>query len=875
MTYHEDTHQFAKSAAEVNQNLEFDLDASIENIARWLPTQSPIKDFIHHNTLHTVQNRPFHEGVALAGKIFGARSYLPLEDYQRMYRRGRIKDFAIDWALSHSGCTESKQDQLRKRLFEPDENSHYPPVSLANHGIRNSWLSRLEVDLNSLTHPVLFRLLSNFLDQGISRWSLSKNGEPFWECVLRLSQNSLLPLYPLHEPNIRQLLSESESPDQVITFCLGKIVADERLYEQYLLEMLLAHPGWAGMVRIIELNPKALLAHREISLKQMMAVELAIELAFLYKKKSLSVPSVMTVLKTASLLLLKDATFKPKIPLHLKVWHEAMEWSLHSELLLALKPKSSHPASAPATQPRPEVQALFCLDDRESSLRRYLEEINPAIETFGAAGFFGIDFLYQGMDDAYPVAQCPNAIAPHHLIKETGHDAKTDTRNRANDLTNMHFSAHSMFRGWLFTQTVGLGYAALMAWNVFRPSSKLPNMRILSEVDSHSHLHLLRESDEPTKDGYLLGFSFTEMADRVGALLRNIGLTRHFAPLVMVVAHGSSSVNNPHFAAYDCGACSGKPGAPNARAFAWMANNESVRLILRDRGIDIPEGTRFVAALHNTSRDEVTYFDQDLPEQHSAPGTRTFLKVFHVAMKKALQRNARERCRWFELGPQSHSNEEAHEHVIARASSIFEPRPEYNHSNNLYCIVGRRALTRNLFLDRRAFLHSYDPAKDAQGDIMVQILSAVIPVCGGINLEYLFSRIDNSVYGAGTKLPHNVIGLLGVANGVEGDLRTGLPSQMIEVHEPARLLIVVEQIPSILDKAIAKLGKLKEWLDNDWIRFVSHDPSIHIQFLYTANGWEAVDLPADMETPQASHSEKIIVGQSETIPVHQLNRRYV
>ena len=126
---------------------------------------------------------------------------------------------------------------------------------------------------------------------------------------------------------------------------------------------------------------------------------------------------------------------------------------------------------------------------------------------------------------------------------------------------------------------------------------------------------------------------------------------------------------------------------------------------------------------------------------------------------------------------------------------------------------------------------------------MARILSAVIPVCGGINLEYLFSRIDNSVYGAGTKLPHNVIGLLGVANGVEGDLRTGLPSQMIEVHEPARLLIVVEQTREILDKTLAKLGALKEWLDNDWVRFVSCHPSSRELFLYSVNGWEAVELP--------------------------------
>ncbi|WP_333876554.1 YbcC family protein [Methylobacter sp.] len=866
MAYREHTQTILKDSNKTVQNFEFDLNASIEHIAHWLPAQGPIKDFIHHNTLHAVQHHPFHEGVAVAAKIFGARSYLPLEDYQQMHQQGRIKNAAIDWAIEHSGYPQQQHEKLRKTLFERDDTGHYPPVSLANHGIRNAWLTRLEVDLNALVHPVLFRLLGNFLDQGISRWSLPKNGEHFWDCVLRLAQNSLLPLYPLNEPEVSELLSEN--PDHVIKACLKKIVGDEQLYEQYLLEMLLAHPGWAGMVHVIEHSPKSLLARREISLKEMIAVELAIELAFLHKKRGLHFAGITAFPHSDDTPLLKAGALKPKIPLHLKVWHEAMEWSLHSELLLALKPKTTLTAVPnPAMKPLPEAQALFCIDDRECSLRRHLEESNPAIETLGAAGFFGIDFLYQGLDDAYPVAQCPNIIVPKHLIKEAS--SKPNDKAKSGNRAHMHFTAHSMFRGWLYTQTLGIGYAVRMAWNVFRPGSKLPNIRTLSEVESHTHLHLLRESEEPTEDGYLLGFSFTEMADRVGGLLRNIGLTQHFAPLVVIVAHGSSSVNNPHFAAYDCGACSGKPGAPNARAFAWMANHKSVRAILHERGIEIPDDTRFIAALHNTSRDEITYFDNHLLEQHPAPG----LPAFQQAMKKALQENAGERCRWFELGPQSQSSEEAHQHVIERASSIFEPRPEYNHSNNLYAIVGRRALTRDLFMDRRAFLHSYDPKTDAQGDIMARILSAIIPVCGGINLEYLFSRIDNSVYGAGTKLPHNVIGLLGVANGVEGDLRTGLPSQMIEVHQPARLLIVVEQTPAILDKTLAKLGALKEWLDNEWVRFVACHPENRELFLYSVNGWEKVKFADDSKTPQATLSEQIIVGQTETIPVHQFMRR--
>ncbi len=856
MVFHED--------AEAALHKAFNIDASIAHISHWLPAQGPLKDFIHHNTLHAVQDHPFHEGVAIAAKIFGARSYLALEYYQNLYQEGRIKQNALTWALDHAGCDAKTQEKLKISLFDQDPTGHYPPVSLANQGIRTSWLTHLEFDLNSQVHPVLFRLLSNFLDQGISRWSLPKEGEHFWACITRLAQNSLIPLYPLNEPFVLNLLNKSL--DDVINICLNKIVGDETLYEQYLLEMLLGHPGWSGMVSVIEQNPKTLLAYREISLKELIAIELCLELAFLIKKKGHEFTAISEVSHPENTPLLKEGAISPKIPLRLKVWHEAMEWSLHSELLLALK--NSKPIKPNPNLP--EAQALFCIDDRECSIRRNLEEVNPAIETFGAAGFFGIDFFYQGLDDAYPVAQCPNIITPKHLITESTDKPKPTSNPQLKKIKHMHFSAHSMLRGLFYTQTLGLGYAARMAWDVFSPGSKLPKIRALSEVDTHSQLHLLRESDEPTPEGHLLGFSLTEMADKLTGLLTNIGLTDHFAPLVVVIAHGSSSVNNPHFAAYDCGACSGKPGAPNARAFAWMANHEPVREILRERGIDIPNSTRFVAALHNTSRDEITYFDLHLLDQHPAPN----LPAFQANMTEALDRNAAERCRWFELAPQKQGNTIAHNHVRERATSIFEPRPEYNHSNNLYAIVGRRQLTRDLFMDRRAFLHSYDPNTDAEGDVMAKILSAVIPVCGGINLEYLFSRIDNSVYGAGTKLPHNVIGLLGVANGVEGDLRTGLPHQMIEVHQPARLLIVIEQDKEIVDKTVGKLGALKEWLDNEWVRVVSCHPDTHELALYSAKGWEVVTLPDSSIVPSADTSANILAGKVTTIPVHQFVRSH-
>jgi uncharacterized protein YbcC (UPF0753/DUF2309 family) len=101
-----------------------------------------------------------------------------------------------------------------------------------------------------------------------------------------------------------------------------------------------------------------------------------------------------------------------------------------------------------------------------------------------------------------------------------------------------------------------------------------------------------------------------------------------------------------------------------------------------------------------------------------------------------------------------------------------------------------------LFLDRRTFLNSYDPTQDnAEAKILERIVQAVIPVCAGISLEYFFSFVDPAGYGCGTKLPHNIVSLLGVMDGAASDLRTGLPWQMVEIHEPVRNLFILETTP--------------------------------------------------------------------------------
>ncbi len=396
----------------------------------------------------------------------------------------------------------------------------------------------------------------------------------------------------------------------------------------------------------------------------------------------------------------------------------------------------------------------------------------------------------------------------------------------------------------------------------------------------HNDSKLTIENTHPgnIENGLQVGFTIEEMATRVEGTLRGIGLIRDFAPLIYVVAHGSSSANNPHHSAHDCGACSGRPGSVNARVFAYMANHPSVRAILKEKGISIPPPTQFVGSLHDTAADQVEFYDESvINEQNSALHSRN-REIF----ENALDLNARERSRRFASINTQQPIKKIRKAIHNRSVSLFEPRPELGHGTNTLCIVGRRDLTKGLFLDRRAFLNSYDPSTDPEGKILTAVMRPIGLVCGGINLEYYFSRVDNYKLGAGTKLPHNVVGLVGVANSSDGDLRPGLPLQMIEVHDPVRLLVVVEHFPEIVLKAITSAPEIFEWYNNEWVHIMAVEPGTGRYYYFRDGSFQPyepviteVDHCHDLHTLVRSAKEMetnhIVDATKENLPVYTYN----
>ncbi len=400
-----------------------------------------------------------------------------------------------------------------------------------------------------------------------------------------------------------------------------------------------------------------------------------------------------------------------------------------------------------------------------------------------------------------------------------------------------------------------------------------------AHMNIHGNLQFENKNLDDRENDLQLGFTVQEMATRVENLLRGIGMIKDFAPIVYVTAHGSSSANNPHHGAHDCGACSGRPGSVNARVFSAMANHPEVRAILSKNGLVIPIGTQFVGALHDTAADEVAFYDLRILSPENALNHKKNAEVY----ENALDLNAKERSRRFSSIDTKQDIKKVREAIRQRSVSLFEPRPELGHGTNALCFVGHRKLTKDLFFDRRAFMNSYDYRTDPEGKLLLGVMRPLPIVCGGINLEYYFSRMDNYKLGAGTKLPHNVVGLIGVANSSDGDLRPGLPLQMIEVHDPVRLLILVEHYPEVVLQTIKTEPAVYEWFINGWVHLVAIHPKTN-EFYYFKNGAFSLyePLPENvnsidnvhqfMENAVEMKTNNIVDATFENLPVHTLKK---
>jgi uncharacterized protein YbcC (UPF0753/DUF2309 family) len=313
--------------------------------------------------------------------------------------------------------------------------------------------------------------------------------------------------------------------------------------------------------------------------------------------------------------------------------------------------------------------------------------------------------------------------------------------------------------------------------------------------------------------------SFTDQYAYAENALKMIGLTNNFAPIIVFCGHGSTTENNAYATALDCGACGGRHGGSNARILAAILNRLDIKKELAKNGIHIPENTYFIAAEHNTTTDQVTLYSKQTLDK---------IDKLKADLKKAGGANSL--LRFIQL-ENNEKEKNAETHTWLRSRDWAQVRPEWGLARNTAFIIAPRALTTSLDLDGRCFLHSYDYTQDQDGVFLTTILTAPMIVAQWINMQYLFSTVDNVAYGSGSKTTKNITGKIGIMQGNASDLMTGLPLQslykndMEAYHEPQRLLTVVLAPQNILKKIIHDQPDLKKLFGNGWIQLSCIEPN--------------------------------------------------
>ena len=665
---------------------------------------------------------------------------------------------------------------------------------------------------------------ASYFDEGQSVIDMPVGDRGFYSAFKDLSKYDRM-LTQGSKQNKQFLNQLPDNPEDAIIQCLEALEVSDEEHLSFLKKSLAQLPGWSGYMKWrTEWQSTSNKSDKHSNmLIDFMAVRLIITV--------LLHPEINFTKNTFS----HEKTHQYPIIENIKQLEENYKRHLIPSLLTEAK------TIKPFATKSAEVQLVFCIDVRSEPFRRHLESLGP-YETFGFAGFFGLPVRLHDYNSGKTTDSCPVLLKPRFDIYDCPSDKNTcaekqheQGKKMLNGLKDIYQQLKYNFATpFALVETLGAWCGLLMLSKTIKP------MLTISTLNKWIEKIMPTLKTKPLVDMTVTdssnGISPADQMLYAEAVLRIMGLTEHFGKLVIFCGHGSSTQNNPYASGLDCGACGGNHGGGNAKVLAAILNKESIRAALALRGIHIPQDTRFLAAEHNTTTDEMLIFEDNVsPLMHE--------KVLHLLQEnliKAKEKTAASRVTHFDVGAQVNPIEE----TGRRSQDWSEVRPEWGLARNAAFIIGPRKLTQALDLEGRCFLHSYDWAQDEQLTSLETILTAPMVVAEWINTQYLFSTMDNVLYGSGSKVTHNVTGKIGVMQGNGSDLMHGLPLQSVKstdalnFHQPQRLLTVIYAPREKVSMIINRQDILKTLFFNAWVHLIVIEPTENKAYqLQTTGEW--------------------------------------
>ncbi|MEH6828327.1 YbcC family protein [Parasphingorhabdus sp.] len=772
------------------------ISAAAQSAARAIPPLWPLASSVAVNPFLGQSSASLSDTGALLGRMSGSAITMPRVWYREKLAAGEIADSDLVAAMEASAepLCPSDLTELKTVLSADKPTSAALPV-----------IAQLAADASGTDWPGIFTerfgaWAAGHFDAGQALWAAPK-GKSAYAAWRAIAMHDLTPEIAGLTGFARFVADCPENADDVVRFCAKLLQLPEDASTLYFQRLLTVQGGWSQYARYI-LWQAEMVGDDDATLTDCLAIALVWEAALYRQYGEQIVEPWQNVMKQyaapvkADLDMVVDA-----------ILQDAFERAGQRKLAHLLAQSAPERGSA-----RPALQMAFCIDVRSEVFRRALEAQGPDIETIGFAGFFGLTASHH--DFASDIAEHRLPV----LLNAGLHSRSGDAQDHEADLA-ARYKARAI-RAW-----GRFKLAAVSSFAFVEASGPIYIGKLVRDALGRTDRHVPAAPPPQITDA--LGLE--DRSAMAATILRAMSLTGNFARLVVLAGHGATVANNPHHSGLNCGACGGYSGEVNARLLAALLNDMAVRSEIAGKGISIPDDTLFVAALHDTTTDRVTLYEQD----HPAPGHHDDLNQLQSWLAAAARQANGERALRL---PRANGASD----ILARSTDWSEIRPEWGLAGCSAFIAAPRARTSGKDFAGSAFLHDYDWRADEGFGVLELILTAPVVVASWINLQYYGSTVMPEQFGGGNKLLHNVVGGIGVIEGNGGNLRPGLAWQSIHdgdeyVHEPRRLTVCIEAPREAIIDILAKHEAVRELFDNGWLHLFALDDNGLMRWRYSGH----------------------------------------
>lgn len=789
----------------------------------------PLENFVALNPYLGLSHQKFDTVAHCLDYIDGIEMTLSTSFYLRKFQEGKIVNEDIEDALKNKSSSIKNAEEFLKGLSNTEELNQ---VSVSIDTLIDVATKVTNKDWNGFIISRISIWAASYFDNGQATWVAANQEEELFMAWKSEAEVDLTPEISGLK-NFRKVVKAlPNDPIEALKEALTILDLSEKDLDLFFHRLLIRVGGWSAYAARLDWDSE-LYGGKDGKLIEFLSVLTCWE-ACLFQ--CLNSPELQTKWKEAKK---KGAQIELNHKLEEKlILQEAFDIASQREIIAKFKHAKVTPA---IINEQLKAQAIFCIDVRSEVFRRNLELVDRGIETIGFAGFFAFSINYIPLAHETGEAQCPVLIRTGPTILEEIPNKRDN--NLAYNNRILRYQVSQIWKSFKsgavscfsFVSPIGLLYLPKLftdAFGLTRPVPNPNNSGLNNNVSKQKSISL----EEGKHNQQAVGIPLEHRIIMAKNALNAMSLAENFARFVMIVGHGSTTVNNPYATGLDCGACGGHTGEANAKVAVAVLNDKMVRQQLKNENIHIPENTIFLACLHDTTTDEITIYN--------VPDASNLYPEELLDLKKSLTKAGNAARTERALRMPVDGNVDAA--IKARSKDWSQVRPEWGLAGCTAFVVAPRERTKNLDFGGQSFLHSYDWKKDEGFSILELIMTAPMVVTNWINMQYYASTVDNKHYGSGNKTLHNITAGVGVLEGYSGDLRVGLPIQSVHdgekyQHEPVKLNVIIEAPLNAMNSILEKHENVRNLCDNGWLHLLAMDSDGKVAHRYIGElNWDSI-----------------------------------